>query len=154
MQTAQEEEYVFYRFASGDMLQALSTLKDLPKYRKQTTRHALLQQAVLSYCRPFKNCHGRHGKYKLGASFIPEQYIDLHQELTKHRDQVYAHTDLNIRKPSLKRWRAEGGTWFPIQFKSLSPQFLEKSVPKFRELISIVLKRIQQHTSTLETWLP
>lgn len=55
MQTAQEEEYVFYRFASGDMLQALSTLKDLPKYKKRTTRHALLQQTVLSYCRPFKS---------------------------------------------------------------------------------------------------
>jgi hypothetical protein len=154
MQSAEEEKYVFYRFASGDMLQALSHLKQLSRYRKNSPRHAFLLQAVLSYCRPFKRCYGKHDNYKLPESFVPEKQIPLHKEISKWRDQVFAHTDLNIRRPRLKRWRTPTGNILPIQFKGFSPSILEKNIPQFRELIDTVRTKVDQHIYILESKLP
>jgi len=154
MKTPQEEEYVFYRFASGDMVNALSCLKSIQRYKKYSTRHAFIFQAVLSYCRPFKSSNGKHGKYKLSKSFVQDDYMELHKELEKFRDKVFAHTDLNVRSPVLKRWKAGNIDMLPIQFKHLSPSIFNKRIAEINELVTKVMNRIDQHIDMLGSWLP
>ena len=154
METRQEEEYVFYRMASGDMLQAQYSLKQIARYRRTDPRRAFFQQAVLSYCRPFKWCHGECGKYRLNESFVPEEFHRLHKELTGFRDQAFAHSDLTIRTPTLGKWRTAKGFIFPISFRGLRYDHLMNGTGPFRRLIDAVISRIYQHTEELEAQLP
>jgi hypothetical protein len=154
MQNAQEEEYVFYRFASGDFLIAVESLKEISRYKEISARRALLLKVILAYCRPFKTSRGKYSNYKLSQSFVPVEHKNLHDELIKYRDNVLAHTDLTVLRPKLYEWKKSSGQLFQIVFKSLDLKNLENSIPELKELIEKILNRIQEQLKTLETWLP
>jgi hypothetical protein len=154
MQNAQGEEYVFYRFASGDFLMAVESLKKISRYKEISARRALLLKVILAYCRPFKISRGKYSNYKLSQSFVPVEHKNLHDELIKYRDNVLAHTDLTVRRPKLHEWKTSSGQLFPIEFKSLDLKNLENSIPELKELIGKILNRIQKQLKTLEAWLP
>jgi len=144
---------VFWRMASGDMLQAQYSLKQIARYRRTDPRRAFFQQAVLSYCRPFKWCRGEYGKYRLDESLVPQEFQKLHGELTRFRDQAFAHSDLTIRTPTLGKWRTEEGYIFPISFRGLRYDHLMNGEGAFRRLIDAVISRIYEHTEKLGTQL-
>ena len=154
MHNAQEEEYVFYRFASGDFLIAVESLKEISLCKEINARRALLLKVILAYCRPFKTSRGKYSNYRLSQSFVPVEHKNLHDELLKYRDNVLAHTDLTVRRPELREWKTSSGQLLPIQFKSLGLENLEESIPELNELIDKILNRIQQQLKTLEVWLP
>jgi hypothetical protein len=145
---------VFYRMASGDMLQAQHSLKQIARYKRTDPRRAFFQQAVLSYCRPFKWCYGERGRYRLDGSFVPEEFRELHKELTGFRDRAFAHADLTIRTPVLGKWRTPEGFIFPISFRGLRYDHLMSGRGPFRKLIDVVIGRVYQHTKELEAHLP
>ena len=154
MQNAQEEEYVFYRFASGDFLTAVESLKEISLYKEINIRRALLLKVILAYCRPFKTSRGKYGNYKLSQSFVPVEHKNLHDKLIKYRDNVLAHTDLTVRRPRLYEWKNSSGQLFPIVFRSLDLNKLENVIPELKQLIDKILNRIQEQLKTLEAWLP
>lgn len=153
LETRQEEEYVFYRMASGDMLQAQHSLKQIARYKRTDPRRAFFQQAVLSCCRPFRECRGARGKYRLSESFVPREFRALHSELTGFRNQAFAHLDLRIRTPTLGKWRTGQGCIFPISIRGLRCDHLVNDTGPFRNLIDAVIGRIDQRTKELEARL-
>jgi hypothetical protein len=154
MLNAQEEEYVFYRSASGDLLAAVDILKEISRYKEMNAKRALLLKVILSYCRPFKTSIEKYTKCKLSQSFVPVEHKNLHDKLIKYRDNVLAHTDPTVRRPKLQEWKMSSGRLLPIVFKSLDIEKFENSVPELKELIDKILKRIQDQLQTFEAWLP
>lgn len=155
MHIAEEEFYVFLRFADGDISQALIALDHLPEVEADFLRLCLLKDAAISYCRPFKKSRGAFNKsLKLDNSYVPVCFIGLHTELVDLRDQVFAHTDIDVRSPVLHCWTREPKPIFPIQFKSHNyPQLLARE-QEMRSLFIAVLGLVRGKQSELEARFP
>ncbi len=54
--------------------------------------YPLITAIYVLYGKPFKRSHGVGF---LGVEIVPAEYQDLHHDLLKHRDQIYAHSDAN-----------------------------------------------------------
>jgi hypothetical protein len=152
MHTEDEEFYVFLRFADGDISQALMALDHIPLSAPEFVRLCLLKDAAISYCRPFKRSRGAIKKcLKLDDSFVPPSMIKLHNELLNLRDQVFAHTDIDVRSAVLHYWSRAPKPIFSIQFKGYDyPQFLTRT-EEMRTLFNSVLALILNRQSTMET---
>lgn len=155
MHTPEEEFYVFLRFADGDISQAQMALDHLPSVEGDYLRLCLLKEAAISYCRPFKKSRGAFSKsLKLDKGYVPEHLIGLHAELIDLRDQVFAHTDIDVRSPVLHCWTREPRPIFPIQFKGHKyPQLLARE-QELRSLFSAVLAVVKEKQSELEARFP
>lgn len=155
MHTPEEEFYVFLRFADGDMSQAQMALDHLSKVEGDFLRLCLLKDAAISYCRPFKKSRGVFNKsLRLDESYVPVHLKGLHAELIDLRDQVFAHTDIDVRSPALHCWTREPKRIFPIQFKGHSyPQLLGRE-QEMRSLFNAVLDLIRKEQAKLEAQFP
>lgn len=155
MHTPEEEFYVFLRFADGDISQAQMALDHLPVVEGDFLRLCLLKDAAVSYCRPFKKSRGNFSKsLKLDMGYVPACFMELHKELNDLRDQVFAHTDIDVRSPVLHCWTRKPRPIFPIQFKSHNyPQLLARE-QELRSLFNAVLELIRKKQSELEAQFP
>lgn len=52
--------------------------------------YPLIMAVYVLYGKPFKRSHGVG---LLGEEIVPSEYQELHRDLVKHRDQIYAHSD-------------------------------------------------------------
>lgn len=152
MHTADEEFYVFLRFSDGDVSQAIQALDHIAKTDIEFIRLSLLKDAAISYCRPFKISRGTiKKKLKLNTSLIPPTLLKLHEELIALRDQVFAHSDLDIRAAELYCWTRSPKLTFPIRFKGHDyPQFLAR-IDELRFLFNEVLRVIRDKQLAIET---
>lgn len=155
MDTREEEFYVFLRFADGDISQAQMALDHLSAVEGDFLRLCLLKDAAISYCRPFKKSRGAFNKsLKLDKNYVPFCFIGLHNDLVDLRDQVFAHTDIDVRSPVLHCWTGEPRPIFPIQFKGHNyPQLLTRE-QELRSLFSAVLELIRRKQLELEAQFP
>jgi hypothetical protein len=152
MHTAEEEYYVFLRFADGNISHALMALDHIQKTDIEFVRLSLLKDAAISYCRPFKQSCGSFNKNlkPLDNSFVPSTLIKIHKELLDLRDQVFAHTDLDVRSAVLHCWTSDPSPIFPIQFKGYDyPQLLSRT-EEIRSLFNNVLTNIRDRESAME----
>lgn len=61
-----------------------------------------LRDAVVSYGRPFSTNRGIHTKkHNLEEDFIPNNYLELHREIIRLRNTLFAHSDIAERNPCL-----------------------------------------------------
>jgi hypothetical protein len=152
MENENEEKYVFLRFATGDLEQAIRGLKELLECPSTSIKYALLRDSIVAYCRPFTKCRGKfHKQIRLETEeFVPSVMAALHAQLIELRDQTYAHTDLEPRRPVLHMWRRPQGNIFPIQFKGYD---YEGTLSKRDQLVSLfesVLHKIEKKLVQLE----
>lgn len=159
MHSAEEERYVFLRFADSDICQALMALDRLSSAEDDFIRNCLLRDAAVAYIRPFKTCRMLLTKQTLDSRYVPRQsdLRALHKELDHLRDEVFTHTDLTVRSPVLHCWTAgwTRGTQpsFPIQFKGHTYPTLIKRVDDLRHLFETVLAKVRADQAELEAKL-
>jgi len=145
-----EEEYVFYRNATGDLTEAVSSLKMINRYKRQIAISALMKTAIIAYSRPFKTCKGKYGRYKIKDSIIPNNFTALHQKIIKYRDQIFAHHDIPIRKPTLHKWQMKNKTRYPITFKGFYAKDFSHEINNMKQLIKELLNLLNIHIGELE----
>lgn len=87
-----EEEY-FYLTMCSERLSKSITLLDL--YLSSSIKDDLAcsayRMAIIEYCKPFKNTHGKHKRYVID---FPFESNSLHNDLLSQRDKMLAHTDI------------------------------------------------------------
>lgn len=155
MHNPAEEWYVFLRFADGDICQAQIALDHLTIVESDFLRLCLLKDAAISFSRPFKKSRGAFNKsLRLDDIYVPSDFKVLHAELIGLRDQVFAHTDIDVRSPVLHCWTGGPKPVFPILFKSHNyPQLLERE-HEVRSLFNAVLERIRKSQTEMEAQFP
>jgi hypothetical protein len=138
------EQYNFYMLADTDMNQALNTLKLIRRYKKKDVINALIRDVVVTYSRPFTYCKGNYKtKYMLDKDeFVPKKFHALHEKIIRYRHQVFAHTDLTLRKPRLGRLQFGSGNRYAMSCKIISPRDFENYLPKIGETIHQVKENI------------
>jgi hypothetical protein len=149
-----EEEYAFYSFAKDDLIEAFSSLKAITKYKRNIAVSALVKVAVISYSRPFKNCRGKYKAcYKLQNDIIPDQYKSLHQKIITYRDQIFAHTDIDVRRPDIKKFKIENKTSIAITYRGFSSKDFLHEIEKMKKLIECIVSSLQQHVDEIKNEL-
>ena len=146
-----EEKYAFYRFAKDDLNEAFESVKAIKRYKKDIAISALVKIAVISYSRPFKTCRGRDNQcYKLQNDVIPVQYKTLHQKIITYRDQIFAHTDIHVRKPAVQKWTIDNKEGFSITYRGFSPKDFLHETDKMKLLIEKVLSSLQLYANEIK----
>jgi len=150
MDSKLEEEYVFHRLADADFAQALASIR-LINTATPHFRCCLIRDSTTAYCRPFKNCRGRFGIYKLNEKLVPKSARGLHKRLIDLRDEVFAHTDLNARSPVLACWP---NSRYPIRLKAYDYEGLLEKVGEIEALVSGVRHKASERMLKLQNELP
>jgi len=103
------EKYYFYRLYSIDLDSTKHSLCVLKRYRREDVRHCLLRDIVVSYARPFSGNKGQDiPKHKLTKKVVPRNLCQLHDDLIKLRNQLFAHTDYTYRRPGTQKSTEKG----------------------------------------------
>lgn len=140
MRLRNEEQYLFYRMYSNDMVSALTSIKILKRYRRPDVRYALLRDITVAYVRPFSKNIGKSGKNELATkNIVPKEMLPLHQQLVNLRMQQFAHTDLTYRQPKTVLWA--GGMYY-VQFREADYDGLLGQIPEIEILVRSVESRV------------
>ena len=154
MKQALEEEYAFYSFAKDDLIEAYSSLKAIKKYKRNIAVSALVKAAVISYSRPFKKCCGKYKAcYKLQTNIIPDPYQSLHKKIITYRDQIFAHTDIDVRRPDIKKFKIENKESFAITYRGFSYKDFLHEIERMKKLIECIVSSLEQHVDEIKNTL-
>ena len=159
MDTAEHERYVFLRFASASVDEALRILAedndDLPLW----TRYAALRYAVVCYFRPFTRGDtrfvftqpngSRQKKLALPLGMVPPAHADLHAELSVYRHSAYAHTDIVELNPRLHYWPSSS-VEFGIAFKPIDKKPLHLQKSRMLDLFKAVRAKLTEEMRSAE----
>lgn len=125
-----EEQYVFYRMASGDIHLAKTLCDLIESQTNQDVKYSMIRDVIIIYCRPFMSCKGKFISPKLNVKGMDFSTKRIHDSLLKWRNTIIAHTDLSVRDPKLHKWTSPKGAFFPIVFKS----FYSENMPTVKEI--------------------
>lgn len=134
MHNKNEEQYVFYRMALGDIQSARRVCDLASKQADNEIKCSMIRDAIVTYCRPWSRCNGKFGHRKLDKQISDQLNVDIHEKLMQWRDQIIAHSDIDVRDPKLHYWTR--GNIFPIVLKG----FYASDMPKEEEIKSICEK--------------
>jgi hypothetical protein len=97
-------EYRRLRLYAIDMDTVRSSLIVLRRYRRDDVRFALIRDIAVTYSRPFVATRTPQGStFTLGKRYVPTVHRDLHAELLRVRNTLFAHSDLRTHRPQLLR---------------------------------------------------
>ena len=102
MKNTNEEYYVFLRACENDFRVALKSYLLVNEQEFGYPQLVYIRDAVVSYGRPFTTNRGVHTKkHRLEEGIIPKAYLNLHSEIIRLRNTLFAHSDLKERNPDL-----------------------------------------------------
>ena len=147
------DAYGFLRLYSIDLEMARQSCDLLTTIAELQAQHAILRDAVISYCRPFSGNRAKDGStHHLSLRFVPRDLRELHDELFDLRMQAFAHTDVEFRRPQIGRWpRAAGGANYVMGFRNPSYDDLLRRLPELRELVCQVENAVNTKVRECET---
>jgi len=136
MHNINEEQYVFYRMALSDIQSAKRVCDLALKQTDNELKYSMIRDAIVIYCRPFSRCNGKFGSHKLDKHISDQLDLSIHRRLIQWRDQIIAHSDIDVRDPKLHCWTNLRGNTYPIVFTG----FYGSNMPKEEDIKSICEK--------------
>jgi hypothetical protein len=102
MKNFDEEYYVFLKACENDFRVSLKSFYFVDKQEFGFHQLVYLRDAVISYGRPFSGNRGVHKKVlRLEGDLIPVEFREIHLYAISLRDTLFAHSDIQARKPEL-----------------------------------------------------
>lgn len=149
------ENYRFLRLYSIDLDMARQTCDLLARQNSAELRHCILRDLVVTYARPFSANRGRvFRRHRLENDVIPVGMLALHTELLSLRDQAFAHTDHDFRKPRIARWPGKSGrASYPMSFSNPAYDSLLTQLASIGELIIAVETKVNETIRVFESTL-
>jgi len=145
------EEYYFYRLYSIDFDSTKHALRILKRYRRKDIRYCLLRDIVVSYVRPFSVNKGTHiPKHTLTKKVVPSRLRPLHDELVDLRNQLFAHTDYQYRRPKVANWSTPAKKWFPMSCRAYDFDKIDSRISEIELLVKEVEKNLQDKINKIE----
>src|SRR3954447_9374524 len=141
MKITEEERYIFYFSAEGDVGQATLTLDRGNEIFDPFIKGSLYGIAVVAYCRPFINTKISDKKtIVLPNSFVPKEQLSVHKQILAWRNKMLARTDIDIRKPRLVEWSRRPRRIWAMQFEGFYPHQQIEYGPTRLLFTSVALK--------------
>lgn len=100
-----KEQYLFYKCALDDMIEARSFLRCIASQDSRVVRSGLFTATVVAYMRPFsKSQVDQSRRYWLKSDDVGFDTFqtELHDRYKTYRSRTFAHTDLEVLRASVK----------------------------------------------------
>lgn len=97
--------------------------------------------ALVEYCKPYKLSHGINTKFKLDTSFIPKEWLPLHESIISSRDRVHAHSDLTTTAAKLHVHSVMENRYMSILQNSIRGTEEFSNLPNIIDLIEATLDK-------------
>lgn len=110
--------------------------------------------ALIEYCKPYKLSCGVNRKFKLGTSFIPKEYLPLHEQIISSRDQIHAHSDLTVMDAKLDVHEFMGQRYTLIPQNNIHGTEELSNLQEIVTLIEATLDNMYAQEKVLENALP
>lgn len=140
MNDANQEQFIFYDLAHGDMFRVKKNLEYLESTTDRHLRDVLCRDAIVSYCKPFTSNRGKYQKNKLVVpeSFVPKALRSEHKALMNARNELIAHMDISKQSAKLERYDVNGAPHFAYSVKGYELVDFSDLVSHIGELASAV----------------
>ena len=126
-------------------------MRALKRYRKNDIRYCILRDVIVTYGRPFSGNGGvLKTSYRLSLNLVPKDQRDLHDELTRLRNQQFAHSDITYKRPKVADWSSVGRRWFPMSFRGYDFSALDGRVSEIKRLLEGVNMNLQLRIKQFE----
>ncbi|QSH42410.1 hypothetical protein P0136_02910 [Lentisphaerota bacterium ZTH] len=149
-----KEQIIKYNLYRMSFEQAIATLRVMKRYKKKDVRNLLFRSFVIAYAAPFstnKRLKFVAGNHHCSDKFIPKSLKDLHNEIIKLRNELFAHVDLEARNPKLILCEINGERFFPMQFAAIFDyERLDTLYPNLLDLSNKVLSNIDSKMIKIE----
>lgn len=148
------ENYQFFRLFSVDFNSAQNDLKQFDLHKESSVRFSVLLSAIIHYSKPFSLNKGKLLKrHLLDIEFVPSDLIEMHNFLIKHRNQQFAHTDLEFNFGGIADFSTPTQKWFPMSIKRPPLIELDQKIETIKELVTKVEKRLNEEIEKIEVLL-
>mgnify|MGYP001545616727 CR=1 FL=1 len=99
--TELEEEFIHFRLCIDRLNSAWLILNAVKSNSGNPLAGPAFRYALVEYSTSYRLSRGQVNKkgWKLGTSFIPPEFLGLHNRILDSRDQTHAHTDLTVLEP-------------------------------------------------------
>jgi hypothetical protein len=133
MHTIEQERYIFYDLAHGDMIRTKNNIARAAKLDDKQLVDVLCRDAIISYCRPFSHNNGKFIPRNLVVpeSFIPRTLRARHKAILSARNDLIAHLDLSKQSAAL-------GPDLSYSVKGYELMSFEDRMPELEELANAV----------------
>lgn len=161
MENLEEQQYVSYRIAHGDIEETIRLLNRAKTESDDTIKTALVKYCVISYARPFKSSKGVFESEKSSHRSRKTRFCPLesalvfpggnsdHEALMAERDQRIAHSDMTAWEPTVHYWRSTDS--FPIvQRRSQFYDRIDQEIETMLSLCNVVLRFLVDQMTILE----
>jgi len=150
MKNETEEKYVFLRTCTSDFHMAEKSLLLMADFESGYIQFVLLRDAVISYGRPFSENRGKHiSPHRLSIEFVPDEYSQLHSDILRLRNTLFAHSDILAKNPKLALLGATDPI-FAISHKGNYFSEMKENLDSMNLLIACVQEKVRQHQLALE----
>ncbi|TXI40976.1 MAG: hypothetical protein E6Q59_02830 [Nitrosomonas sp.] len=148
---SKDEEYVHYQESITSLNRAWRTICELENTKSGgAIWSAAYRMALIEYCKPFKKSYGSNNKrHSLCEPALPEPLLQLHKDIINLRDQVLAHSDINILETSIYRSEKNISS-LPIIVSKLYRNW--PSPTQIRALIEAVLDQLYDSQKHYESY--
>lgn len=113
--------------------------------RDKGLRYYLLLSLVVTYMRPFSTNRGkvrrRHSLDK--KTVVPPDLESLHDRLENYRNQQFAHTDHEYRRPGIGNMGTVDKPAWGMTFRGSEFEFLDRNVQRIGALIKAVEEKVE-----------
>ena len=106
--TIQEEEFIHFISCISWLDNASWILDEIQTSSPNPLIHPAFRFALIEYSKPYKNSFGFQKKHILDTSYIPVEFLLLHERIVNSRDQIQAHTDLTVLSAQVYIYESQG----------------------------------------------
>jgi len=111
--------------------------------------------ALIEYSKPYRESRGEvKKKRRLDVSYIPQKMLPLHKRIIDARDQIHAHTDLNVLDAKLSVHKESGNQYAQICKNNINGLEEIANLKEILLLIEGTLNNMYEKEKLLEAALP
>ena len=124
MKNPEDELFVRFILFKKDWDEASSYFEASKKATDKLIRDGLIKIGIVTYAKPFMGNTGIHAevrKFRLEKSFIPEEYIWLHEMMMNYRGNFIGHSNFKTIVPEMGKLEdTPKGKMRPIKYMAIS----------------------------------
>ncbi|MDO8263593.1 MAG: hypothetical protein Q7T21_10245 [Gallionella sp.] len=111
MSEKHDEQLALAHLSLIDMERVQKSIEYLRGTDDKYLKAALFRDAVISYAKPFStNRYSDRTKgLRISEKHVPRNLLDIHKEVLALRDELIAHTDMIIQKPTIDKYQDDMG---------------------------------------------
>jgi len=105
-----DEEFIHFHICINRFVSAWNTLKEVKANLAHPLVGSAFRFALVEYAIPYSKSEGEHKRsgHRLKTTYIPDEFMALHNRLLAARNKVHAHADLTLMSPTLSFIELDG----------------------------------------------